>query len=122
MPKESESFRPKFTTSQEAQDEKREQREATLGPNFHDRVKTVTNSTPPCKSKSARMVKPSPDGKLFYNRLPPKGTDAREELDRKELAAKMELEELHNKLQQDNDPKFQAAQAALKKHIRDTSL
>lgn len=117
-----ESFKPTFTTSVEAQEEMREKRETTLGSHFHERVRTVSNDTPPPKSKSSRILKPTSTGGMHYNRLPPKGTEAREELDRKELAAQMDLEEFNQKLQQDNDPKFQAAQAALEKYIRDKGI
>ena len=39
-----EQFRPSFTTSQEAQEDKREERNERLGKNFHERV-TVKHGT-----------------------------------------------------------------------------
>ena len=63
-----EQFRPHFTTSQEAADERKEEREETLGKNFHQRVHTVEGTTP---ANPAR-VKPS---KVFLSRPAERGPD-----------------------------------------------
>ena len=56
-----EQFRPTFTTSAKAGEERLEEREETLGKNFHQRVHTVEGTVPP----DPRRVKPS---KVFLAR------------------------------------------------------
>ena len=69
------------------------------------------------KKKAPRLLKPrSPEG-FYYNRLPPPGSKARQEIERKELATRMEITELHEKLQREADPKFQAAQRAFEEYL-----
>ena len=49
-----ESFRSHFTTSASANEDKREERKERLGPNFHQRVRTVEGTRPPTNVRPAK--------------------------------------------------------------------
>lgn len=113
-----ESFRPKFTTSAEAQEENKEQREKNGGNYFGSRVRTVHGSKPPSgvKEKSGRLLKPANKQGMEYSRMPPPGTKARKDIEQREFIAKAQLQEKINKVKP-KTKKQKLADKALQDHL-----
>ena len=66
-----EQFRPKFTTSAKAAEERLERAEEEQGKNFHQRVRTVEGTQKPSRTRPvdiSRRVTPAPEQKPLTDR------------------------------------------------------